>query len=91
MPGHLLQVQKRLGFLIYNLACLQSSIALWLREVKHGIIILVEVLVCTFSPWVGQGLQSISLCDAQSAVWLFTSSVFIVILLKVACNVLNKQ
>lgn len=91
MPGHLLQVDKRLGFLIYNLTCLQSSIALWLREVEQGIIILLEVLVCALSPWVGQGLQSISLCDARSAVWLFRSSVFVVVLLKVVCNVLNKQ
>lgn len=49
-------------------------------------IIHLEVLVCTSSPWVGQGLQSTSLYDAPSAAWLFRSSLLGVILLKVSVN-----
>lgn len=52
----------------------------------QGLTIHLEVLVCTSSPLVGQGLQSISLCDAPSAAWLFRSSLFGVILLKVSVN-----
>lgn len=55
----------------------------------QGLIIHLEVLVCTSSPWVGQGLQSISLCDAPSAAWLFRSSLLGVILLKVSVNFLK--
>lgn len=50
----------------------------------QGLIIHLEELVCTSSPWVGQGLQSISLYDAPSAAWLFRSSLLSVILLKVS-------
>jgi len=74
----------------YSLICLQSSITVWVREVEQGLIHL-EVLVCPSCPWVGQGLQSISLYDAPSAAWLFRSSLFAVILLKVSFNFLNKQ
>lgn len=58
----------------------------------QGLIIHLEVLFCTSSPWVGQGLQSFSLYDAPSAAWLFRSSLFSVILFKVSVNFfLNKQ
>lgn len=52
----------------------------------QGLTIHLEVLVCTSSPWVGQGLQSISLHDAPHAAWLFRSLLFGVILLKVSVN-----
>lgn len=80
-PGHLVGMHKRFTFLIYNLVCLRSSIAVWMREVEQGLIHL-EVLVCTSSPWVGQGLQSISLSDAPSAAWLFRSLLFGMIFVK---------
>lgn len=62
-----------------------------MREAQRGLTVHLEVLACTSSPWVGQGLQSLSLYDAPSAAWLFRSSLFGVVLLKVSFNFLNKQ
>lgn len=43
------------------------------------------------SPWVGWGLQSISLYDAPSAAWLFRSSLLGMVLLKGSFRFFNKQ
>lgn len=64
MPGHLVGMHRSFKVLIYKLICLQSSFTVWMREAEQGLAVHLEMLACTSSPWVGQGLQSLSLYDA---------------------------
>lgn len=64
MPGHFVGMHRTFRVLIYKLICLQSSITICVREAEQGLAVHLEVLACTSSPWVGHGLQSLSLYDA---------------------------